>query len=46
MSDQAFTVFIAEQLEVGKHAREAEEQDMLIAAYMLYLLSDPKHEST
>lgn len=64
MSSQAFTVFVAEQLEVGQHSREHEEQDMrqhrfpqvdfedmirsgiitddsTIAAYMLYLLSNP-----
>jgi hypothetical protein len=28
MSSQAFTVFIAEELEAGQHAREHEEQDM------------------
>jgi hypothetical protein len=64
MSSQGCTVFVAEQLEVGQHSREHEEQDMrqcrfsradledmirsgivtddsTIAAYMLYLLSDP-----
>ncbi len=28
MSSQAFTIFVAEQLEVGQHSREHEEQDM------------------
>jgi 8-oxo-dGDP phosphatase len=28
MSSQAFTVFVADQLEVGEHSREQEEQDM------------------
>ncbi len=65
MSSQAFTVFVAQQLEVGQNSREHEEQDMrqrqfsqvdledmirggivtddsTIAAYMLYLLADPK----
>jgi 8-oxo-dGDP phosphatase len=28
MTSQAFTVFVAEQLEVGQHSREHEEQDM------------------
>ncbi|MGH7866900.1 MAG: NUDIX domain-containing protein, partial [Candidatus Dormibacteraceae bacterium] len=65
MSSQAFTVFVAQRLEVGQSSREHEEQDMrqrqfsqadledmirggivtddsTIAAYMLYLLSDPK----
>lgn len=28
MSSQAFTVFVADQLEVGEHSREHEEQDM------------------
>ncbi len=28
MSSQAFTVFVADQLEAGQHSREHEEQDM------------------
>ncbi|HYZ36151.1 MAG TPA: hypothetical protein VE673_05420 [Pseudonocardiaceae bacterium] len=28
MSSQGFTVFVADQLKVGEHSREQEEQDM------------------
>lgn len=40
MSSQAFTVFVADQLEVGEHAREQEEQDMRQGWFSRHELED------